>query len=87
MHSEPPGAQAREPSQLATVDGLGRGHERSGAPCLHFDEHVAVAVAAHEIDLTETGPLISRDDPEAAPHELELSRAFSREPQGTPIHA
>ena len=86
-HGEPAGGEARKPPELAAVDCLGRRHEGAGAASLHLDEHVAIPVATDQIDLTEARSLIPGDDAEAAPHELDLSRALSREPEGTSIHA
>jgi hypothetical protein len=86
-HREPPSAKSREATELAPVDRLGRRDERAGAPRLHFNEHVAIPVATDKIDLAEARALVPSDDAESAPDQLDLSRALSRETQGTPIHA
>src|SRR5438067_3453540 len=86
-HREPPGGESCEAAELAAVDGLGRGHERSGAPRLHLDEHVAIAVATDQVDLAKSRALVAGDDAHARSGELRLSRALAGEPQGMPIHA
>ena len=86
-HREPPSAESCEAPELASVDRLGRRDERPSAPRLHFDEHVAIPVATDKIDLAEARALVPSDDAESAAEQLDLSRALSRETQGTPIHA
>src|SRR5438034_1040910 len=59
---EPPEREPRDPLELAAIHGLGRGHEGSRASRLHFDEHVTGAIAAHEVDLSESRASVARDD-------------------------
>jgi hypothetical protein len=85
-HREPAGTEAREPPELAAIHRFGRRHEGPGAPRLHFHEHVSVAVTTDQVNLTKACALVSRNDGQTAAHKLDLSRALSREPKGTPFH-
>src|SRR5437773_438542 len=73
-HPEP---KPRDPLELAAIHGLGRGHEGSRASRLHFDEHVTGAIAAHEVDLSESRASVARDDGHSAARELCLGHALA----------
>src|SRR5205823_7722802 len=74
---EPPEREPRDPLELAAISGLGRGHEGSRASRLHFDEHVTGAIAAHEVDLSESRASVARDDGHSAARELCLGHALA----------
>ena len=78
---EPPGTEAGQAFELASIDGFGRGHERARAPRLDLDEDIAVAIPTDEVDLAGPRAGVPREDPITASLQLDLGRSFAGHPE------